>query len=66
MLLLWLGMLCLIPFDLTSLDSSGCGGLVQSILRCAELYLRDAGPCRDAAALYDAALCDDVLNATMT
>ena len=52
MLLLWLGMLCLIPFDLTSLDSSGCGGLVQSILASAEGYLSDSGPCRDAAALY--------------
>ena len=47
-LLLWLGILCLIPFDLSSVDSSGA--LIPSIIQTGQQYLGDSGPCRDAAA----------------
>lgn len=64
-LLLWLCILCLIPFDICSMDSTlktfttteyqpGCGDeksstLVQEIVAISQGYLSDPGPVRDAA-----------------
>ena len=62
-LLMWLGMLSLVPFDLTVMDSHGEGvndtdkaTLVSSILSTSRSHLSDPGPTRDAAAACLASL----------
>lgn len=58
-LLLWLSILVMVPFDLSTIDSStvstsGSGreaGLVAAIMRECRGYLSDAGATRDAAAV---------------
>ena len=64
-LLLWLGMLVLIPFDIYTIDSSAVAtagaletasdheskSLVGSIITLCESYLHDTGPTREAAAI---------------
>ncbi len=61
MMLLWLSVLCLVPFDICSIDSalssavSGISGdkslLVKDVMHLCQLYLGDTGPPRDAASL---------------
>jgi hypothetical protein len=62
-LLLWLSILCLVPFDMSSIDSSMADGarpnqprLVTDIVELCKSYLCDHGPSRDAAAVCLAAL----------
>lgn len=51
-LLLWLSTLCLIPFDLSSLDSSNSSEkLVRDLLHLSKAYLGSSGPSRQAAAI---------------
>ena len=51
-MLLWLGTLCLIPFDLASLDSSNSSKkLVNDLLEMVKVYLGCSGPTREAAAI---------------
>lgn len=50
-LLLWLSMLCLVPFDLNTIDSSASASLVPSILTLCKGYLADAGTTQLAAAV---------------
>jgi len=56
-LLLWLGILTLIPFDLASIDSCSCPvgneeqSLILGIISTAKGFLGDPGPCREAASL---------------
>lgn len=57
MLLLWMSVLCLIPFDITSIDSKiqsktkSSSELVLSIVEVCKDYLCDAGPTREAASV---------------
>ena len=63
-LLMWLGMLSLVPFDLTVMDSRSSEGvndtkattLASSILSTSRSHLSDPGPTRDAAAACLASL----------
>lgn len=57
-LLMWLSILVLIPFDLTTVDSSAAGqgghghlSLVQRIVGACKGFLSDPGPVRDAGAI---------------
>jgi hypothetical protein len=58
-LLLWMSMLVMVPFDLTTIDSSseedgatgGYGGLIEGIIGLCKHYLGDPGPTRDAASV---------------
>ena len=58
-LLLWLSMLVMVPFDLTTIDSSlgndlensAEEGLIQGMVSLCKHYLGDPGPTRDAAAV---------------
>ena len=57
-LLLWLSMLSLVPFDLSTIDSSlsgsdstADGGIVGSIIGLGTQYLGDPGPARESAAV---------------
>jgi hypothetical protein len=53
-LLLWLSMVVLVPFDIYTIDSSGSQGgqtLVSSIINLCRAYMEDSGPTRDAAAV---------------
>ena len=50
-LLLWMSIVILIPFDLASVDSSANEILVQSLISLCKKYLSDAGPTRDMAAV---------------
>ncbi|KAF9275663.1 hypothetical protein BGZ68_010600 [Mortierella alpina] len=61
MLLIWLSLMCMIPFDLRSIDSqatetSGRIPLVDQMMDCAKLYLDCAGRDRDGASLFLARL----------
>ncbi|XP_039269527.2 tubulin-specific chaperone D-like [Styela clava] len=52
MLLLWLSMICLIPFDMDKFDSEGSKPLIERIIDVAKLYLMLYGDkCQEAAAL---------------
>ena len=58
-LLLWLSMLVMVPFDLTTIDSTLGNdnyrnedeGLIQGMVSLCKHYLGDPGPTRDAAAV---------------
>jgi hypothetical protein len=52
-LLLWLSMLCLIPFDMSTVDSSSpsSSGLVPTVISLCKDYLGDAALTRDAASV---------------
>ena len=55
-LLLWLSMLCLIPFDLATVDSSietkeSEGTLIHSIISVCKSYLNDPGPTKEASSV---------------
>ncbi|KAF9953260.1 hypothetical protein BGZ70_000310 [Mortierella alpina] len=61
MLLIWLSLMCMIPFDLRSIDSqatetSGRIPLVDQMIDSAKLYLDCAGRDRDGASLFLARL----------
>lgn len=67
-LLLWLSIIVLIPFDLTTVDSSmtqlasdsaaapARAGIIQSLISLGERYMSDTGPPREAAAVMLAKL----------
>ncbi|KAG6592731.1 Tubulin-specific chaperone D [Phytophthora cinnamomi] len=50
-LLLWLSMLCLVPFDLTTIDSSADTSIVANIVTLCKDYLSDPGATQVAAAV---------------
>ncbi|XP_072167628.1 tubulin-specific chaperone D-like [Diadema setosum] len=58
MLLLWMSMICMIPFDMSRLDSTGAGSgdhsaslpTMDRILNVAKTYLGVSDKCRDASA----------------
>jgi len=56
-LLLWMSMLVIIPFDLSSVDSNfnnaqeNADSLVATVTELCKRYLSDSGPCREAAAI---------------
>lgn len=45
-LLLWLSILVLVPFDLASIDSGGGAGLILSLINVCKSFLADPGPVR--------------------
>ena len=50
MLLLWLSIIILVPFDLTTIDTDG--RLIQELLQVAKKYINSASLTRDAAAVF--------------
>lgn len=46
-LLLWLSILSLVPFDLASIDSGGGSGLIASLISICKSFLSDPGPVRE-------------------
>lgn len=55
-MLVWLSLICMLPFDMTVLDSGGAESDVRRIVSCCYRYLEAADKAREAAAILVARL----------